>query len=384
MRSLSSTLTAAQKNPLKPLCKLVLTRTGLPTITYVAPTRIIDLQDIEDGHFAKAKVLLDNSDKVLTDLDVRGYTGTVSHGFTTRPTETLRPNADNVVGLGRYPGASPKFNYDEVDDETPDEDVTYVYTDDQGVSYIEDLYDLPASTESGTINRVRVFVRCKADSAGTNRTCVRVHIKTNGTEYDGNEETPTTTYTTFSKEWTTNPQTGSAWTWNEIDALQIGVGLRGGNNLSIIEIRCTQVYVEVESVTDEYDAIQPMKVIAQPDYSAPGLLTCYLSLVGYFNLMQEDKANDSYVEDPTSTDTVKDLFTAVAGATLSVFDHCTAYTVIYDSEDSLIDTFKPKESFTVSRNESRYNVLKRLISWTECVMLMKADGKIHVQVPTIS
>ena len=220
MRSLSSTLTAAQKAPMKPLCKLVLTKTGLPTITYTT-SRIIDLLKIEEQHSARAQVLLDNSDKVLTDLDVRGYTGTISHGFT---------------------------------------------------------------TASG----------------------------------------------------------------------------------------------------DEYSAIQPMKVIAQQDYSAPGLLTCYLALCGYFNLMREDKANDHYIADPISTDTVKTIFSAVAGATLSVFDHCIAYTVAYDSEDSLIDTFQPKESFAISRNESRFNVLKKVLSWTECVMRMEDDGKIHVLVPTIS
>ena len=49
--------------------------------------------------------------------------------------------------------------------------------------------------------------------------------------------------TTFSEQWDTNPYTGSAWTWEEIDALEIGVALRSdGFNWA----NCTQTYAEVD------------------------------------------------------------------------------------------------------------------------------------------
>jgi len=68
-------------------------------------------------------------------------------------------------------------------------------------------------------------------------------IKTNGTVYTGSEETVGTSFTTNSYQWTTNPDTGSAWTWDEIDALQAGVELKSGG--AIDTAACTQVYVEV-------------------------------------------------------------------------------------------------------------------------------------------
>ena len=80
------------------------------------------------------------------------------------------------------------------------------------------------------------------------QTSAYVHIKTNGVEYNGTEETVTTSYATYSYQWNTNPQTGSAWTWDEIDALQIGVGLRqatGAGAPAWRYTRCTQVYADV-------------------------------------------------------------------------------------------------------------------------------------------
>ena len=48
---------------------------------------------------------------------------------------------------------------------------------------------------------------------------------------------------TRSHTWTTNPHSGLAWTWNHIDALQIGVAvpiIYSGDS-----IYCSQVYIEV-------------------------------------------------------------------------------------------------------------------------------------------
>jgi len=133
---------------------------------------------------------------------------------------------------------------------------------------------------------------------------------------------------------------------------------------------------------DEYSACAPLWVIAQNLYSAEGVLVCELALEGIPNLMARDKANDAYEPDSSNTDTVKDIMNAVAGATLSCYNHCTAYTITWDSEDSLIDVFQPKDSFRISLNESRWAVIKRLISWTACVIRAEADGNLHVFTPS--
>jgi hypothetical protein len=72
----------------------------------------------------------------------------------------------------------------------------------------------------------------------------RAAIKTNGTVYTGSEESIIgDTFVSKSYQWTTNPNTSSAWTWSEIDALQIGADLKTFYDHDDVEL--TQVYIEV-------------------------------------------------------------------------------------------------------------------------------------------
>jgi hypothetical protein len=90
----------------------------------------------------------------------------------------------------------------------------------------------------------------------------RIHIKTNGVEYNGTEVQVTTSYATYSYQWNNNPQTGNPWTWSEVDALQIGAGLRRckpGGGLSTRNTRMTQVYAEIN--------------YTQITYNSPGTIT---------------------------------------------------------------------------------------------------------------
>ena len=158
-------------------------------------------------------------------------------------TETLRPSAagdeTNISSQEPDSGA----HWEKVDEATSDGDgdSTYVYT--SSSDWQEDLYNIADhSTGVGTISYVKVYVICRADASPT-QTSIYTHIKTNETEDNGSEETVTTSYATYSYQWDYNPQTLDDWTWSEIDALQIGVGLREptlGQNTN-----CTQVYAEV-------------------------------------------------------------------------------------------------------------------------------------------
>jgi hypothetical protein len=105
---------------------------------------------------------------------------------------------------------------------------------------------------TGTINYVKVYTVSRVTQAGGND--AYVHIKTNGVEYNGTTETLTTGYATYSYQWDNNPQTTAAWTWDEIDALQIGVGIRRPKRNE--ETRVTQVYAEVN-----YSAYEPTGTI---------------------------------------------------------------------------------------------------------------------------
>lgn len=133
---------------------------------------------------------------------------------------------------------------------------------------------------------------------------------------------------------------------------------------------------------DEYSPRAPLRVEGQEFISSETQLICRLYLTGIPNDMAGDKAEDDYKVDNTNTQTCKDLISAIAGATLDPFTNYTAYTVTYDSEDSLIDSFMPKDYFSVSINENRDDKIQELLNYTGCKRRAEADGAIHVLVPT--
>jgi hypothetical protein len=199
-------------------------------------------------------------------------------------TVILRPDAaGDETGIDtQYPASG--AHWEKVDEETSDDDSTYVATD--NATWEEDLYntdDHSTQTAAGTINYVKVYMVCRA-TANTTETTAYVHIKTNGATYNGTEETLTTDYATFSYQWNTNPQTSSAWTWSEIDALQIGVGLRRPvvNEFA----RCTQVYAEVSFDAPSLTGNTPTGdlYIVYPNTDYTGDLAVYTYLTNTENL----------------------------------------------------------------------------------------------------
>ena len=156
-------------------------------------------------------------------------------------TEILRPNAagDETSLPLQVPDTGE--HWDKVDEVTPDDNSTLVGNN--STSYKRDLYNLPAHSEgSGTINFIKVYFRThKYSVAGTGY--AKPSIKSNSTVTDGTEVEQTTTWTTYSQQWNTNPADSQPWEWADIDALQIGVSIKGDGS---IYSRCTQVYVEVD------------------------------------------------------------------------------------------------------------------------------------------
>jgi hypothetical protein len=153
---------------------------------------------------------------------------------------TLRPTgAGDVTQTTPYPNTG-EANWQDVDEAAQDSDTTYVTAADPA-KY--DLYALANhTTETGVINFVKVCVYVKVVPAGDMVSDVFTKIKTGGTEYASTDLGESTGYALYSKSYTLNPQTGVAWTWDDIDALQAGVYLYCSNG----EFRCTQVYVEVD------------------------------------------------------------------------------------------------------------------------------------------
>jgi len=154
-------------------------------------------------------------------------------------TEILRPNAagDKTSINSQQPDSG--SHWDKVDEETPDDDTTCVYTDNS--SYQRDLYNLPAHSGSGTINYIKIYFCCNALAEGL---AAKPSLKSDSTVTDGTEiEPPTEDFITYSQQWNTNPADNQPWEWADIDALQIGVSLKGNGD---VELACTQVYAEIE------------------------------------------------------------------------------------------------------------------------------------------
>lgn len=160
--------------------------------------------------------------------------------------KTLRPSGrGDITGLTDTP--SPGNNWEKVDESSPDADSTYVWFKSALPSVTSDgfdLYALPDQTASGEIYSVKVYVRGKKASPLVSVGNIYTLIKTNTNTFFGSSNALSTSYSTVSTTYTTNPQTGSAWTWDEINALQVGVKLET-DSTDTEAVRCTQVYVEV-------------------------------------------------------------------------------------------------------------------------------------------
>lgn len=159
--------------------------------------------------------------------------------------EILRPNAaGDECNIDRQSDCLECPNhYTCVDDVVPDDLGTFVVTNNVA-AYLRDLYNIEDSGGSGTISKITVYARVKPTSAG--RPCLKIAIKTGGTAYESSEiQPPGGEWSNQSNVWAINPKTEVAWTWADIDALQIGIALRSGQTW-IQDMDCTQVYVEVE------------------------------------------------------------------------------------------------------------------------------------------
>lgn len=170
--------------------------------------------------------------------------GTLRHIDLRNDIETLRPNAAGDEENISYATSGAGHHYEDVDEAVADDDTTRISNDTD--SYQRDLYNLPASSGSGTINKITIFFRglCEMIAAGS----AKASIKSDSTVTDGIGKmlTKDGIWETLSQEWATNPaDEPSAWTWNDIDALQIGVSIHGEGGEGI-PMKITQVYVEVD------------------------------------------------------------------------------------------------------------------------------------------
>jgi len=159
--------------------------------------------------------------------------------------ETLRPNAAGDE-TNLYPNDT--INWQMVDEAVADDDATTVECT-AYPGWQRDLYNIQDhSVGNGTINSVTVYARCKTDASGVDGK-IAIKSGTGGgapNTIDESDITLTTSWADYSHTWATNPATASAWTWDEIDNLQIGINLESTGDPKFFKAKCTQIYVEVD------------------------------------------------------------------------------------------------------------------------------------------
>ena len=97
------------------------------------------------------------------------------------------------------------------------------------------------TTETGTINSITVKAYARRDSWSGSSTFT-LGVKTNSSNYYSVSKTSSsTTYTLFAgSAYTTNPQSGAAWTWSEIDSIVAII-----DHTNSTAMRATELYIEV-------------------------------------------------------------------------------------------------------------------------------------------
>jgi hypothetical protein len=153
--------------------------------------------------------------------------------------ETLRPNAAGQYADWSTAYPSGTSHWDCCNENPPDDDSSYVETN--VAAWRTEAYNLQDHSGSGTINWIRIYARAKLASSGSND--FRTLIRTYGTNYESSDISLSTSYQTVYTQYTTNPSTGLAWTWTEIDGLQAGAS---GQKVGSINTRLTAVWVEID------------------------------------------------------------------------------------------------------------------------------------------
>ena len=191
-------------------------------------------------------------------------------------TETLRPGAPagDECNIDGENGADCPNHYQNVDEAEPDGNTTDVST--FGADYLRDFYNVTDSGVGvGVINSIKVYAYCE-HSGETDQVSLKIAINS-GTE-EGAPDTPTesteksvaASWAYLDNTWTTNPATTAAWTWDEIDKLQIGVSIRRAST-SDHRTHVTQLYVEVDytqelEVTSDIDTGVAVTATRKVDY----------------------------------------------------------------------------------------------------------------------
>jgi hypothetical protein len=183
-----------------------------------------------------------------TSTEVPNAYGTIiSYAYNTNPLRSAAWTVDDINGIGSY--ALKGFGVRSAD-ASPQIRLTQVYaqvnytTSSTGYKLFSFSPSFSVPSEASIAN-ITVYFRAGEVTSGTNN--IRASIKANGTRYNGTSIDPTTTLTTYNYLFTTNPDTGTAWTVEDINGTGPNPLQQFGVYSSDLapDIQVTMVYAQV-------------------------------------------------------------------------------------------------------------------------------------------
>lgn len=157
-------------------------------------------------------------------------------------TVTYQPNAAGSYTQMPYTDPADSVHYEMVNDSS-----NAALVGNQSSIYRTDTYAFANPSQTGTINKITVYARMWNNCGYEAYVYGRVAIFTSGqTLKYGNVVTmdTATSYYDTSKEWSTNPWSLAGWTWDDLNALEIGVSLKGYNG--VVGAECPYVYLVID------------------------------------------------------------------------------------------------------------------------------------------
>ena len=213
--------------------------------------------------------------------------------------ETLRPNeAGDECNITNEAGESCPNHYMNVDEVTSDDDTTTVYAKDF-TTWERDLYNINNhSVGVGTINEVTVYARAIGADTPT-QASLGIVLKSGNTTSESANQTITTSWANYSNTWYTNPDTGSDFTWAEIDSLQAGVTLRAcaaGKESWVTQVWVVVIW-EAPAISGSTPTGDLFYVTPHADYSGNLSVKVYLLNTGDLTKAYEYLNMELYLED---------------------------------------------------------------------------------------
>jgi len=154
-------------------------------------------------------------------------------------TLNLSPTSDDLISGRIYTDPFGLPIYSVLDDPVDDPDSDFVWADINPWVYVVDEGEVLLGLRDPAIDRSAYQVESVTAywRGGSSLWCQenyvcptadhRGFIRTNGASvYTAWQSVDV--LTTFTANWTTNPTTGRSWTWDEIESLQLGIGMRSG------------------------------------------------------------------------------------------------------------------------------------------------------------